>query len=236
MSLPDIHSVLFVEDDPDVQAAVRVALQQKHGVHLRICSSAREALQAAGDFPASLLLLDVMMPEIDGVTLLAGLRQKELHRSTPAVFLTSLSHPEDVRYYRSLGITGVIPKPFDPARLGQQLAEIVADRADADESPPPMAEELMVLQRVFERDLPQRLESIRGALQRCRVGTVSRADCARLWELVEELRNAANTFGHDRIGREALRIEQAAAALVLNPGRNMADLLKIELGLLSCGL
>ncbi len=236
MSLPEIHSVLFVEDDPDVQAVVRIALQEMHGVHLRICTSAREALQAAEDFPASLLLLDVMMPEIDGVTLLAGLRQKDLHRNTPVVFLTSLAHPDDVRYYRSLGITGVISKPFDPTSLGSQLAEIVANRDDADETPPAMTEELKVLQRVFERELPHRLANIRSVLVRCRVGPVTRQDCARLWELVEELRNAAHTFGHERIAREAMRIEQAAAALVLAPGRSLTDLLKIELGLLSVGL
>ncbi len=233
MNLPEIHSVLFVEDDPDAQVAVRFALHEMHGIHLRICSTAREALAAAMDYPATVLLLDVMMPEIDGVSMLAGLRQNELHRTTPAIFLTSMADPDDVRYYRSLGAAGVISKPFDPLTLRQQISEILSDGEGADADAPQMSRELGALHRVFERELPQRLDKIRGALARCRCGPLTRVDCAALWSLVEELRNVAAAYGHHRIAAEAMRLEQAAASMVLNPERSISDLLKIEIGLLS---
>ncbi len=227
-SFPELQSVLFVEDDPDTQAAVRFALQELHQLHLRICSTAREALHAATDFPASVLLLDVMMPEIDGASLLAGLRQSDIHRSTPAIFLTSLVDAEDLRYYRSLGVAGVISKPFDPLTLGERIVAILRDSQCTDSAPPPMDSELGALQRVFERELPQRLMKIRDVLEHCRNGSMSRPDCAHLWELIEDLRNTASTYGHHAIARNVQRAEQAAAALVLSPARNAGDFSKIE--------
>lgn len=237
MSFPEFGSVLFIEDDPDAQAAVRFALQDMHQVHLRICSSGHEGLQAAADFPADLLLLDVMMPEIDGASVLAGLRQLAIHRDTPAIFLTSLVDPEDMRYYRSLGVAGVIAKPFDPLILGDQIAAMLRDAATRETVLPPMTEELGALQRVFERELPLRLMRIRDALARCRhPGPVTRSDCVQVWELLDDLRNSANTYGHREIAERAQSIEQTAANLVLSASRSSGDLLKLEMDLLGWAL
>lgn len=234
MSFSEFASVLYVEDDPDAQAAVRFALQDMHEVHLRICSSAHEGLQAAADFPADLLLLDVMMPDIDGASVLAGLRQLAIHRDTPAIFLTSLVDPDDMRYYRSLGVSGVIAKPFDPLTLGAQIADILRDAGKREAVLAPMTEELGALQRIFERELPQRLLRIRDALVCCRhPGPVTRSDCVQVWELLDDLRNAANTYGHREIAERAQRIEQAAAGLVLSASRSTGDLLKLEMDLLA---
>ncbi len=233
MNVSEIQSILLVEDDPDAQAAVRFALQELHQIHLRICSSAREALSAAADFPADVLLLDVMMPEIDGASVLAGLRQLAIHRDTPAIFVTSLVDPEDMRYYRSLGVAGVISKPFDPLTLGERIAAMLRDATACRTAPVPMTAELGALQRVFERELPQRLQRIRNVLARCRhPGPATRGDCVQLWELLDELRNAANTYGHREIAARAQRIEQTAASLVLSASRNTGDLLKLEMDLL----
>ncbi len=232
MSFPELQSVLFVEDDSDTQAAVRFALETLHQVHLRVCSSAREALLAAAEFPASLLLLDVMMPEIDGVSVLAGLRQNELHHQTPAIFLTSLVDEENLRYYSSLGVAGVIAKPFDPLTLGERIVELLRVERGRIAPLPVLNEELRSLQQVFERELPARLARIRELVARGTSGPVTRADCARLWELLEDLRNAATSYGHQRIAQDALGAEQAAASLVLASERSVDDFLRIERRLL----
>lgn len=233
MKTSDIQSVLLVEDDADTRAAVRFALWDLHQIYLRVCSSAREALQAAADFRAQLLLLDVMMPEIDGPTVLAGLRQNVMHRDTPAIFLTSLVQPDDLRYYQSLGVAGVIPKPFDPLTLADDIAGILGKLPDTQPSPPAMPEELDVLHRVFARELPVKLEHIRGALAQCRSEPVAREECARLWELIEELRTTASAYGNHRISMAARRAEQRVASLVLSPNRSPGDLLEIERELMS---
>lgn len=228
----EIQSVLFVEDDADTQAAVRFALQDLHQIQLRVCSSAREGLHAAANFGADLLLLDVMMPEIDGPTALAGLRQSSLHRHTPAIFLTSLVQPDDLRYYRSLGVAGVIPKPFDPLKLAGQIAALLAGLADAPPAVPDMPAELSALHRAFGRELPARLERIRCALAECRADPNARHDWTRLWELIEDLYNAASAHGNHQIAAAARRAEQRAACLVLAPNRSVRDLIEIEMELM----
>lgn len=236
MDSVEIRKVLCVEDDLDTQAAVRLALQGVHQLQLRLCSSARECLQAAAGFPADLLLLDVMMPEIDGPTLLAGLRQQPLHHHTPAIFLTSLVDPEDLRYYDSLGVAGVIPKPFDPMTLGERIIALLTDYRGAPPALPPLSAELEVLHRVFARELPVRMDRIRDALNQCRKGPVTRADCTQLWELIEDLRNSANAYGNHRISDAAYRAEQRVAGLVLSPERRLCDLLEIEMDLMGWAL
>ncbi len=236
MSFPELQSVLFVEDDPDAQAAVRFALQDMHQDHLRICSSGHEGLQAATGFAASVLLLDVMMPEIDGASVLAGLRQNDMHRLTPAIFLTSLVDPEDMRYYRSLGVAGVIAKPFDPLTLGERIVTILRESKGREVSPPAMVDELGALQRVFERELPAKLMKITDTLASCRSGPVTRASCIMLWELVEDLRNKACAYGHRKIATDLQRVEQTAARLVLSPVRSDGDFARMEMELLSWAL
>ena len=236
MKTVELRKVLVIEDDPDTQAAIRFALQELHEVHLRTCSTAHEGLQAAAEFGADLLLLDVMMPEIDGPTVLAGLRQNELHRETPAIFLTSLVDTEDLRYYESLGVAGVIPKPFDPLTLGDRITGILATYEGSPADIPPLSEELEVLHRVFARELPLRLSRIRDALNHCRRDPVTRADCAQLWEMIEDLRSAARAYGNHKISNAARRAEQRVAGLVLSADRSARDLLEIEMDLMSWAL
>lgn len=236
MKTTELRKVLVIEDDLDTQAAIRFALQDLHQIHLRACSSAREGLQAGADYRADLLLLDVMMPEIDGPTVLAGLRQNEIHRDTPAIFLTSLVDPQDLRYYESLGVAGVIPKPFDPLTLGDRIMELLSRFDGMPDDLQPMSHELEVLHRVFARELPVRLSRIRDALTHCRRDPVTRADCAQLWEMIEELRNSASAYGNHKISNAARRAEQRVAGLVLSADRSARDLLEIEMDLMTWAL
>ena len=236
MKTVELRKVLVIEDDPDTQAAIRFALQQLHRVHLRTCSTAHEGLQAAAEFGADLLLLDVMLPDIDGPTVLAGLRQNALHRDTPAIFLTSLVDAEDLRYYESLGVAGVIVKPFDPLTLGDRITEILTIHEGRPADISPLSEELEVLHRVFARDLPVRLSRIRDAMKHCRRDPVTRSDCVRLWEMIEDLHSAARVYGNHQMSNAARRAEQRVAGLVLSTERSARDLLEIETDLMRWSL
>ena len=116
--------VLYVEDDPDIRAVAQIALEMVGGLNLRVCSSGTEALQAAESFRPDLLLLDVMMPGMDGPTTLARLRQLSQTASTPVIFMTAKVQASEVAYYRSLGALGVIAKPFDPMSLAAQVRQL----------------------------------------------------------------------------------------------------------------
>lgn len=234
MKTVELRKVLVIDDDLATQAAIRFALQDLHQVHLRICSSAREGLQAATGFQADLLLLGAMMPEIDGPTALAGLRQNELHHETPAIFLTSLVAPEDLQYYESLGVAGVIAKPFDPDTLGDRIVELLTIYDGMPADPPLLSSELEILHRAFSLELPLHLSRIRDVLDDCRNEPVTRASCARLWELIDDLRHSASAYGNHKISNAARRVEQRVAALVLSPDRRVRDLLEIEMDLMRC--
>lgn len=116
--------VLYVEDDADIRAIATMALEMVGGFTVKACSSGTEALAAADNFEPDLLLLDVMMPEMDGPTTLSGLRNLKLTGATPAVFMTAKVQANELAYYLSLGALGVIAKPFDPMTLADQLRKI----------------------------------------------------------------------------------------------------------------
>jgi CheY-like chemotaxis protein len=121
MTDSDLRSILYVEDDLHVRTTAKLVLEVIGKFAVRECSSGREALLAAENFRPDLILLDVMMPELDGLATLALLRTMPHLADTPAMFVTGLSAPDDIARYLRAGAIGVIPKPLVPLRLAGQV-------------------------------------------------------------------------------------------------------------------
>ena len=122
MSEKKLVNILYVEDDVDIQAVAQIALEVVGGLSLTTCSSGAEALAAVNNgFVPDLLLLDVMMPNMDGPTTLAGLRNIAATTTTPVIFMTAKVQSTELDFYTSLGAIGVIAKPFDPMELSNQV-------------------------------------------------------------------------------------------------------------------
>lgn len=121
-----LQKILYVEDDPDIQAIAVMVLDAISGFTLEPCSSGNEALTKAVAFGPDLVLLDVMMPGMDGPETFLALRKMPELASTPVVFMTAKVQPQEVQGYLDLGAVGVIAKPFDPMTLADQLREIWA--------------------------------------------------------------------------------------------------------------
>ena len=119
--MSELQLVLYVEDDPDIQMVAQMALEVVGGLALRSCSSGPEAIQAAAECKPDLLLLDVMMPGMDGPSTLAALRGLPNTAATPVIFMTAKVQAAEVAHYKALGALGVIAKPFDPMQLAQQV-------------------------------------------------------------------------------------------------------------------
>ncbi|SNT10963.1 CheY chemotaxis protein or a CheY-like REC (receiver) domain [Noviherbaspirillum humi] len=131
MTAPALHSILYVEDDPDIQTIAQISLEEVGGFSVRICNSGIEAFNVINaGFTPDLMLLDVMMPEADGPMILDALRRLPETRSTPAVFVTAKVQPNEIAYYKSLGVLGVIAKPFDPMLLPEQVQQLWRDAHD----------------------------------------------------------------------------------------------------------
>ncbi|MEQ6916374.1 response regulator [Halomonas aquatica] len=116
-----LQRILCVEDDPDIQAVARLALQALGGFEVKLCSSGSEALEKAGAFAPDMILLDVMMPGMDGPDTLAALRQEPALAQVPVAFMTARVQRDDISHYLALGACGVIAKPFDPMTLPSQV-------------------------------------------------------------------------------------------------------------------
>ena len=116
-----LKRILLVEDDPDVQTIASMALIDIGEFDLTVCSSGREALEKVGELKPQMILLDVMMPEMDGPTTLAEIRRLPLAPQPPVIFMTAKVQPQERQRYLGLGAIEVIAKPFDPVTLADQL-------------------------------------------------------------------------------------------------------------------
>ncbi len=122
--MSELNRILYVEDEPDIQAVAKIALEMVGGFTVMTCSSGEEALREAAAFAPDMILLDVMMPGLDGPSTLKALRELPALAGTPVVFMTAKVQPQEVTYYKSLGALDVIPKPFDPMTLATQMRAI----------------------------------------------------------------------------------------------------------------
>jgi CheY-like chemotaxis protein len=109
--------ILLVDDDPDIREVVDVSLGLDREFRMRACASGADALVTAAEWSPSLILLDVMMPLMDGPTTLANLRKNPRTADIPVLFLTARSQTAEIAHYISLGAQGVLSKPFDPMTL-----------------------------------------------------------------------------------------------------------------------
>ena len=125
------HRILYVDDEPDMRDIVSLALDREPAFDVRSCGSGREALEIAAEWRPDLVLLDVVMPDMDGPTTLARLREIPAGRSVPVVFLTARSQPSDIARLTAFGAAGVIAKPFSPMKLAATVKIYLDPSTDA---------------------------------------------------------------------------------------------------------
>lgn len=122
--MSSLERILYVEDDPDIQTVASLALEVVGGFKVKLCSSGRQALEEGVLFAPDLILLDVMMPGMDGPSTLVALRQLPGLEKVPVAFMTAKVHPHEVDQLMALGVESVIAKPFDPMTLSSQVHSI----------------------------------------------------------------------------------------------------------------
>lgn len=124
MSGKILNRILYVEDEPDIRAIAKLALEEVGDFTVDLCGTGEEAVARAEAFAPDLILLDVMMPGMDGYATLRALRAREALAAIPVIFMTAKVQPAEVAHFRTLGALDVIAKPFDPMRLSDTIREI----------------------------------------------------------------------------------------------------------------
>lgn len=119
-----LNRILYVEDEPDIQTVACMALETIGGFTLQACSSGHEAIEAAPAFMPDLILLDVMMPGMDGPATMEALRNLPVTAGVDVIFMTAKVQSHEVERYLELGALEVIAKPFDPMTLAAQVQAI----------------------------------------------------------------------------------------------------------------
>lgn len=119
-----LERILFVEDDEDIREVVTFVLGTAGRYIVTASEHGVAALHALKTFQPDIILSDVMMPRMDGVTLLKTLKQTPELSAIPLVFLTARTQPHDVAHYKAMGAVEVLCKPFDPILLIDRLEKI----------------------------------------------------------------------------------------------------------------
>jgi len=113
--------ILLVEDDPDIQRMVQLSLKFQGGHEVSVASGGKEGLEKAEQEQPDLILLDVMMPEMDGYETCRRLKANPATAAIPVVFLSARAQQSEIQKGRELGAIGYLVKPFDPLTLSGQL-------------------------------------------------------------------------------------------------------------------
>jgi CheY-like chemotaxis protein len=121
MTARPLNRVCYVEDDEDIQRIVRMSLEKVGKMTVEVVSDPMVAIERMAAFKPELVMLDWMMPGMDGPTLFRKMRETPEVRDLPVVFITAKASQRELDELRSLGALGTISKPFSPKELPDQL-------------------------------------------------------------------------------------------------------------------
>ena len=111
--------VLYIDDEADIREVAQLSLEIDPDIQVRVAASGSEGLEQAGTWSPDLILLDVMMPEMDGPEVLSRLQSDPSTAAIPVVFITARTQAQEIEALKALGGKGVIAKPFDPMSLAE---------------------------------------------------------------------------------------------------------------------
>ena len=199
--------ILHVDDEPDIREVVEMSLGLDPAFTTRNCGSGKEALVVAAEWMPDFILLDVMMPVMDGPATLAQLRSNDRTANIPVIFMTARAQACEVDHFRALGAVGVIAKPFDPMTLSASVRSYVSPARD------PMddlrAGFLLRVKKDAATLSEQRLILSGG------VRTKGTLDCIK--HIAHSLSGAGGIYGFAEISDAAANLEDAVIAELADP-------------------
>jgi CheY-like chemotaxis protein/HPt (histidine-containing phosphotransfer) domain-containing protein len=192
--------VMHVDDDSDIREVVRLSLELDPEMSVRSFGSGVETLASVGEWLPDIILLDVMMPGMDGPATLAMLQRESATADIPVVFMTANVQAREIDYFQSRGAVGVLAKPFDPTTLAAVLRQFL--------KPKPAGLEGM------RADFLARARGDARALTACRInlGAGDKDTHTRARMIAHGLSGAAGIFGYGPISAAASALEEALIA------------------------
>ena len=121
MANKTLTTIVYIDDEPDIRHVVELSLSLADGLTVHTGDSGQRALELAREVKPDLVMLDVMMPGMDGPETLRQLRAQPDLADIPVFFMTAKAMPAELQRLRSLGAAAIIPKPFDPMKLANDV-------------------------------------------------------------------------------------------------------------------
>ncbi len=122
--MKELNKIMYAEDEPDIRMIVQVAIEATSPCQIAFAENGKDLLDKVEDFMPDLIMLDVMMPEMDGPTALKKLRENPATKDIPVIFMTAKAQVHELEELKSLGVVDVLTKPFDPIQLYTNIKEI----------------------------------------------------------------------------------------------------------------
>jgi two-component system OmpR family response regulator len=219
MSASPLRSVLYVDDEPDIREIVEIALGLNGTMTVHTAESGEQALTLARALLPDLVLLDVMMPGLDGPTTMSRIRKDPIIAPIPVIFMTAKAMPKEVALLHEMGAAGVIAKPFDPMQLSMQVTSLWEGRP-AETAIPIQASGLTGLRRQvtqfgakFLLRTKDEAEILQKLIEHMKPGDATAIE--ELERLAHRIRGSGSTFGFSALSDCAEEIEHLIEGLKL---------------------
>lgn len=215
--MAQINTILLVDDEPDIRTIAEMSLSQVGGWKTVLASSGAQALELAVIHKPDVILLDVMMPEMDGVATFKALAAQPETRDIPVIFMTAKVQSHEKERYVGFGAAGVIPKPFDPMQLPKEILGIL-------EQPVELRGRARIeaLRRRYAESLATKVEGLRAAVEHARAADPAshKAAVDAAHRIAHTLHGTAGTYGHAEVSSAMASIEQALEQLLDGAGED----------------
>ena len=208
MSARPLNRILVVDDEPDILAVIRTTLRARGNFEVEVCARGQEALEVAPRFAPDLILLDVMMPGIDGPMTLKALQEDPRTSSTSVVFMTAKVMPQETARYLSLGAVAVIAKPFDQRTLVDEIEVIWGGQVSTRSAWGPNRE-MEALLEAYSRAVPEKIAEIASSWRAVEDAQGNAELAQKVHSLVHRLAGTAATYGYSTLGNAASQLEEA---------------------------
>jgi CheY-like chemotaxis protein len=133
-----MRRILIIDDEDDIREVAALSLEATAGWHIFTASSGAAGIELAAEHQPDAILMDVMMPGVDGPTTFRIMQQNPIIAHIPVLLLTAKVQGADQRRFAGLGVTGILFKPFDPLTLAGQISDILGWTDDSANPPPPI--------------------------------------------------------------------------------------------------
>ncbi len=207
MSIPSLHRILVIDDEHEVRTMAKLVLEKIGNFSVEISSSGSEALDLITKFNPDLILLDVMMPGMDGPGVLKVLRAQRETATIPVIFLTAKVQQQEIEQYKKLGALDVIPKPFDPMTLSSSITGIWGLHHRLMNPTVDLLEQLKILRSTYAEQVPGKVEHIKEKWRTLHDDDVGKETLKSLHRFTHSLAGSCGTFGFSSLRESAYGLE-----------------------------